>query len=145
VPILAAFSDETVVARVLVGWEVSGAGPVEGQRAVRWAVTVDNHLADRLFVRLDGLRLVGAAGAVALEGQVACTVGPGRSVMGQGIVHAPAALVDGLRTFAVQPFGLPLGARGRAFYREFRLAQGAEAGAVDAEIAAMAAAPACAP
>ncbi len=150
VELMAPFSDDTKVGQLTARWMASGeertnAGVTE--RAVIVRIDAVNRLADRLYLRLRGLRLLGPSGPLpAGAAGVGCTLAPGltRAVL-SGRVWVAAAEANAIRGVHVEHFAVPLSERGRAFYREFLLRQrpAATAAAVDAELDAYAAAPPC--
>jgi hypothetical protein len=105
-----------------------------------------NLLADRLYLRLDGLRLVGASEPIELAvAPTACTLpAHGTSTVLQTTTSLPAAVAAAIRGVDVEPLAVPLSERGRAFYREFLLRKrGGPVAAIDAELDAYAAVPPC--
>jgi hypothetical protein len=151
VDLLAAFSDDTVVGQLTARWDESGeerAGATPDGRDCKVAFHVDalNRLSDRLYLRLRDFHLIGrdgthGAGEVGIE----CALAPGTThgVLA-GVDWVPCNATSAIRGFRVDHFAVPLSERGQSFYREFLLRQRpADAAAIDAEIAAFAAAPTC--
>jgi hypothetical protein len=136
-PLLAAFSGESRVGRLQASWGSAAAK----QGTVRYRVEVRNQLADSLYVRLERFRVLDGTTVVgAADEAVGCIVpAHGAATVLKGAIDLAAA---GDR-FEVERFAVPLSERGRTFYREYRLRQRAEPTAIDAEIAAYAAAPEC--
>ena len=130
-PLLAAFSSQSVVGRLNATWTKDA-----------YAVKVANRLAEPLYVRLSGFRLLAGDRVVAqAEQSAACVVNGGdEATVLLGQFHA-APDADG---FEVDRFAVPLSERGRAFYREFALQKRpGDAAAIDTEIASFAAARPC--
>ena len=149
VELMAPFSDDTEVGQLSAKWIPSGAerthaGVTERELIVR--VDAVNRLADRLYLRVRGLRLIGPSGPLpAGDAGTECALAPGvtRAVL-SGRVWVAEAETDAIRGFQVDRLAVPLSQRGRAFYREFLLSQRpAAAAAIDAELDAYAAAPPC--
>ncbi|MGH7789565.1 MAG: hypothetical protein ACRERC_22025 [Candidatus Binatia bacterium] len=144
VDLIAAFSNDSRLGTVTAHWEGTGAAH-GGRRALRYRLDLDNQLAEGLFVRLGGFRLTGVDELAPDGASVACIAPPGRTAdVLAGLLWLDGEQWDDIDSFEVERFALPLSDRGRAFYREFKLRQlpGQEA-AIDAEIAAAAAAPPC--
>lgn len=145
----AAFSDDTIVGRLEATWSAAQGERTEGhvaQRAVTVRVDAVNLLADRLYLRLGGLRLIGPHDATALdELHRECAIpAHATSTVLQATAWLPAADASAIRGIAVAQLAVPLSERGRAFYREFLLRQrGGPAAAIDAELDRYAAAPPC--
>lgn len=144
----AAFSDDTIVGRLAATWhpaEERTSGTV-AERAVTVRVDAVNLLADRLYLRLDGLRLIGPNGPTGLDqAHSECAVpANGRSTVLQVTAWVPAAQASGIRGIAIEQLAVPLSERGRAFYREFLLRKrGGPVATIDAELDTYAAAPPC--
>jgi len=144
VDLIAAFSNDSRLGTIAAHWEGTGAER-GGRRALRYRLDVDNKLAEGLFVRLSGFRLTGVD-ELAPDGiAVACIAPPGRTAdVLAGLLWLDEQQWGDIDGFEVERFALPLSERGRAFYREFKLRQlPGQAAAIDAEIAAAAAAPPC--
>jgi hypothetical protein len=144
----AAFSDATVVAELRPLWTATGedrAGAQGMERRFILHIDAVNRLSEPIHLRLSDLRVNGGNAAVGTRGLAACALAPGltRNVM-QTDVWLPAEAAAA-RAIEIDSFALPLSERGRAFYREFLLQRRPDAAAaIDAEIAAAAAVPACA-
>jgi hypothetical protein len=142
--LIAAFSTDSRVGRLTATWS-STAAAGSGERAqgpVDYRVDVLNQLAEPLFVRLRDFRLLNG-GAVLARGadEVACLAPPGQTA---GVLRGTVLAAGAPDGFEVERFAVPLSERGRSFYREFLLRQRpGDAAAIDAEIAAFAAAPRC--
>jgi hypothetical protein len=124
--LLAAFSDDTVVGDLSATWTDAPAADRSAQpdRPVHVRVQASNRLGDRLYVELREFRLVTADGNAVALGSAACTLAPEASgVMLERDVWIPGSASNSIRGFRVDPLAVPLSARGRAFYREFLLAQ----------------------
>ena len=106
-------------------------------------IDVHNRLAGPFYLRLRGVHLVGVDAALAADAE--CSVSPGTTTgVVEGAVWVPATQMPAVRGVHVDAFAVPLSERGRAFYREFLLRQRpGDAAAIDAELAAYAAAPPC--
>jgi hypothetical protein len=148
--LLAPFSDDTVVGQVTASWRATGQARADAggaaEREVAFRIDAVNRLSDRLYVRLRGFRLIAGDGTASSSALIAeCTLAPGTTpAVLRGTLWMPAAEVSALRGFQLDHFALPLSERGRAFYREFLLQQRPDrAAAIDAELTAYAAAPAC--
>ena len=145
------FSDDTVVGQLTATWVDTGrerTSDTQGSRQHQVSVRIDarNRLSDPLYIRLRNLRLIATGGPVAApEATAACTLAPGITTgVVKGRVWLPASEADSVRSFEIDHVAVPLSERGRAFYREFLLRQRPnDAAAIDAELAAFAAAPAC--
>ena len=144
-----AFSDDTVVGQLRPTWTVSGEErDTDSGRQRRLILRVDaiNRLAEPVYLRLSGLRLVDPGAPIPADAARAeCALPPGTTdgVL-QAIVWTPVAHLDDIRGVEVDYFAVPLSQRGRAFYREFLLQQRpTDAAAIDAVIATYAAAPVC--
>jgi hypothetical protein len=139
--ITAPFNEETRLARVDATWQVA-----EGGQA-KYSVQVENSLADRLYVRLEGFSLTGAHGKALAQavGQGACVLARGqKATVIAGDLLLPAEAAGHIDGFDVKRFGVPLSERGRAIYREFLLQSQKFSGAeVDAELAGYQNAPPC--
>jgi len=150
VELLAPFSDDTVVGQITASWRDVGDGrgggaAGAGEREVTFRIDATNRLAEPLYVRLRDFRLVAADGTAATSTASAdCALAPGATpAVLSGTLSLPAQ-AGAIRGFRLDHFALPLSERGRAFYREFLLEQRpGQAAAIDAELAAYAATPAC--
>jgi hypothetical protein len=148
--LLAPFSDDTVVGRITARWtdsgQTRGGDPAAAERRLTFRVDAVNRLSDRLYLRLRHFRLLAADGPREdAEASVECTLAPGATpgVLSGGVWIA-AGQATAVRGFHVDYLSVPLSERGRAFYREFLLRQRPNAvPAIDAELAAEAAAPPC--
>ena len=148
--LLAAFSDDTVVGEIDARWTDSGdrrdvaTGAAEHKLTFR--VDVVNRLADPLYLRLRHFRLLLADGPREdSTAEVECALAPGTTpAVLSGAIWVTGEAAAAVRGFQVDALAVPLSERGRAFYREFLLGQrpGAAA-AIDAELAAEAAAAPC--
>jgi hypothetical protein len=121
----------------------------EPEVRVRYRVDLRNDLEEKVFVRLEAFTLVDTDGlTLGADGaEVACTLGTG-AVEGvlAGDVWLPKRALERVQTFRVGQLAVPLSERGRALYREWRMAgQSGAAAAVDAEITGFAASPPCTP
>jgi hypothetical protein len=137
-PLVAAFSDDSIIGQLDVHWAATGAA---GEITVQ--VDVVNRLSEPMYVRVRDLVLVGSRAEVAVGAVIACRARPGTT---PDVVRATVAAGDlgTARGIRADRFAVPLSERGRAFYREFLLGQRpGDADAIDAEIAAYAAAPEC--
>jgi hypothetical protein len=155
VPLTAPFNDETEIGAVTAVWQSSGEGRAfaagvrlkEPEVRFQYRVDVKNRMEHPMFVRLGGFQLLSSDGLAlgADEARVACTVGsPGVQGVLSGSVWIAKHATDRIGGFTIRHFAVPLNERGRALYREFLLTtRPAEARAIDAEIAAYAAAPGC--
>jgi hypothetical protein len=149
IDLMAAFSDDTIVGHLEASWHTAEerTGENVAERAVTVRVDAVNLLADRLYLRLGGLRLIGPNGPIALDqAPPACAV-PARGT--RTVLHAtawvPAEDASGIRGLEVEQLAVPLSERGRAFYREFLLRKrGGPVSTIDAELDTYAAAPPCA-
>lgn len=144
----AAFSDDTVVGHLEATWSAAPERASENgaQRAVTLRIDAVNLLADRLYLRLGGLRLIGPHGPIGLdESHSDCAVpANGTSAVLQATAWVPAAEASGIRGITVEQLAVPLSERGRAFYREFLLRKrGGPVAPIDAELDTYAAAPPC--
>jgi len=151
VELLAAFSDDSVVGQLTARWDESGeerAGATPDGRDCKMTFHVDalNRLSDRLYLRLRDFRLIGRDGTHgAGEAGVECALAPGTTdrVLA-GVSWVPCNEAGAIRGFRVDHFAVPLSERGQSFYREFlRRQRPTDSAAIDAEIAAFAAAPTC--
>jgi hypothetical protein len=144
----AAFSDDTIVGHLRATWSAAQERTPGGgaQRAVTVRIAAVNLLADRLYLRVRGLRLIGPNEPIGLgPPPTACTLpAHGTSTVLQTTASVPAAAAAAIRGVDVEPLAIPLSERGRAFYREFLLRKrGGPVTAIDAELDAYAAAPPC--
>lgn len=145
-PLIAAFSVETEVGRLRPAWHETGAtrpGPNGVEREIAYRVDAHNALSDRVYLRLGGVRLLGGGAVVGRDERVReCALAPGETeAVLSGTVWVGAAPPDGIE---VDRIAVPLSERGRAFYREFLIAQRpGDQAAIDAEIAAKSNVPAC--
>jgi hypothetical protein len=144
IALIAAFSTDSRVGRLTATWSKTPAAG-SGERAeerIDYRVDVRNQLAEPLFVRLRDLRLLDGSAVVGRAAeQVACVAPPGETA---GVLRGTVLTAGTPDGFEVEHFAVPLSERGRSFYREFLLRQRpAAAAAIDAEIAAFAAAPRC--
>jgi hypothetical protein len=150
------FNDGTKIGEVSAQWENTGEERAfaDGRKLdmpevrFQYRVNVRNRLQDKVFVRLGGFRLVNEAGSEMGKSaaRIECVLSVGDTPgLLRGDVWVPARGVRDVSGFGVTHFAVPLSERGRALYREWAL-QGrkSDAAAVDAEIGAYAAAPACA-
>jgi len=150
VELMAPFSDDTVVGELTAAWHDAGEwrlanGPDTPQRKVVFRIDAVNRLSDRLYLRLRDFRLLAGGEAIDSAATAECTLAPGTTEgVVAGTLWVPAGLAQRIGGFQIDRFAVPLSERGRAFYREFLLLQrpGAAA-AIDAELAAYAAAPPC--
>jgi hypothetical protein len=146
--LMAAFSDDTVVGELSATWTDATASDRSAQpgRQVHVRVQVSNRLADRLYVELREFRLLTADGNTVTVGSAACALAPHAiGVMLERDVLFPANAGNSVRGFRVDPLAVPLSERGRAFYREFLLAQQpGSADHIDSVLAGYAASPPCA-
>ena len=144
----AAFSDDTIVGHLQATWTAAaerGRGDV-AERAVTVRVDAVNLLADRLYLHVAGLRLIGPNGPIDLgQAHSECAVpANGTSTVLQATAWVPATQASDIRGIEVEHLAVPLSARGRAFYREFLLRKrGGPVTAIDSELATYAAAPPC--
>jgi len=119
--VTAPFNDETRIAKVTAQWQIAPATPGDGE-TVHVEVRVENQLADRLYVKLEGLELVDARGAAVVSSDAAraCVLG-GQETANVLSLDLRLARGSGERVsgFGVERFGAPLSERGRGIYREF--------------------------
>jgi hypothetical protein len=151
----APFNDRTEIGRVTAVWKNAGEARAfadgvrlaEPEVRFQYRVDVKNDMEHPVFVRLGGFELLSKDG-LALgrdDSGVECTVGS-RGAEGalSGSVWIPKRSADKVGSFRISHFAVPLNDRGRALYREFLLStRPGEARAIDAEIAAYAAARGC--
>lgn len=144
----AAFSDDTIVGHLAATWHTAEerTGENVAERAVTVRVDAVNLLADRLYLRLGGLRLIGPNRPIALDQTHSeCAVpANGTSTVLQATAWVPAADASAIRGIEVEQLTVPLSERGRAFYREFLLRKrGGPVTTIEAELDSYAAAPPC--
>jgi hypothetical protein len=136
----AAFSDDTVVGRLGASWR-----PAAEPRALDVRIEAVNELADRLYVRIQNVRLIGPDGPIAIpDADSQCTLpAKGKHALIETRARIPVDAAS-IRDIQVDQLAVPLSERGRAFYREFLLRKrGGPVREIDAELDAFAAAPPC--
>jgi hypothetical protein len=155
VVLTAPFNDATEIGRVTAKWENTGEERAfadasrlkEPEVRFQYGVDVTNDMDHTMFVRLGGFQLLSKEGLELGrdDAKVECTLGT-RGAQGvlSGSVWIPKGSADRVASFQIGHFAVPLNDRGRALYRESLLAtRPGEAQAIDAEIAAYAAAKGC--
>jgi len=136
--VTAPFNDEVRIADVTAEWRSVPGGDDAAEDHLSFAVHVENRLADRLYVRLEGLALLDAAGkplAAPPEERGCVVAAKATATPLSGMVDVAPAGAAAITSFRVHRFGVPLSERGRGIYREFLLqSQKFTAAEVDAEI-----------
>lgn len=153
--VTAPFNEKTKLAEVSAVWRNTGETRAfaeatrldEEEVRFQYRVDVENRLEDKLYLRVGKLELLDENGLSLGDAteEVKCVLGAGESqALLKGSVWVPKRSAAMVESFGIDEFGVPLSDRGRAMYREWLL-QGrpGEGEAIDAELAAYAAAPGC--
>ena len=155
IQLAAPFNDATEIGRVTAVWENTGeerafadaARLKEPEVRFQYRVDVKNDMDHPMFVRLGGFQLLSKDGLEVGRdnSNVECIVATqGAQGALSGSVWIAKHSADRVGSFQIGHFAVPLNDRGRALYREFLLStRPNEAQAIDAEIAAYAAAKGC--